>query len=82
MCITCGAPHSKAPDLMAWETDAQCFPLHCYFKKQPETQEELSRAIAAVVMSCCGGLVYAGQDADIIKRLQQAGASDAVITKG
>ncbi len=66
---------------MAWETNSQGFPVHCYFKKQPVTPEEVGRAIAAIAVSCCGSLVYAGHDEKIIERLGQAGASDAIVTK-
>jgi hypothetical protein len=80
-CITCGAPHVAAPDLMAWELDSQGGELHCYFKKQPETLDEVDRAIRAIDTSCCGALVYAGSDADIIKKLRKAGCKHAIVRR-
>ena|SRR5262249_606575 len=79
-CITCGAPHAVAPDLMAWE-DSEGAHSHCYFKKQPEDPYELTQAIAAVAQSCCGALCYAGSDPEIIKRLRKAGAGHAVVKR-
>ncbi|HWF03516.1 MAG TPA: hypothetical protein VHA06_07515 [Candidatus Angelobacter sp.] len=68
-CITCGYPHVLAPDLMAWERDAEGRESHCYFKKQPETPLEVEQAINAVNGSCCGALCYAGSDREILKRI-------------
>jgi len=35
---------------------------HCCFKKQPETLEEIDRAVKAVWANCCGCYRYAGSD--------------------
>jgi hypothetical protein len=80
-CITCGAPHVVAPDLVAWETDSEGGCSHCYFKKQPEDPYELTQAIAAVAASCCGALCYAGSDPEVIKRLRKAGAGNAIVKR-
>jgi ferredoxin len=69
-CMACGYPHVLAPDLMAWETDSEGRPSHCYFKKQPETPEELEQAIKAIDGCCCGALRYSGSDPEIIKRVR------------
>jgi len=68
-CMTCGAPHVVAPDLMAWAYDASLQPVHCYFRKQPATPDELERAAKAIDVSCCGALRYSGDDREIKKRL-------------
>jgi hypothetical protein len=68
-CMACGYPHVLAPDLMAWEIDAEGRHQHCYFKKQPETPSELDQAVNAVAGSCCGALCYGGSDPDIRKRI-------------
>lgn len=57
MCMTCGMPEMVAPDLIAGTYDG-----HCYFKKQPTTPEQLERAIEAVRVSCCGAVMYVGDD--------------------
>lgn len=64
-CITCGAPEAEAPGLMG-SVDEEG---HCYFKRQPETEEEVEQAINAVRVSCCRGVRYGGDDPEIIRRL-------------
>lgn len=65
-CISCGAPHAVAPDMIGW---APVDDVHCIWKKQPETAEELEQAIAAFEASCCDNYRYAGSDTSIIARL-------------
>ncbi len=66
MCITCLAPESEAPELIGFDEKTN----HCYFKKQPETEEEIEHAILAVHVSCCEGVQYEGNNPEILKRLQ------------
>ena len=56
LCLICGTPESEAPDLIGFHEDPSGIhrESHCYFKKQPETPEELDRAIAAMRLACCG----------------------------
>jgi hypothetical protein len=68
-CMTCAYPHVLAPDLMAWEMNSEGRETHCYFRKQPETSQEMEQAVSAVKGSCCGALRYSGADAEIIKRI-------------
>jgi len=72
MCITCGAPEAVAPDLIAGSRS------HCYFKKQPQTPEELDRAVKAVWACCCGSYHYAGSDPEIKDKLRRAGCEQAI----
>jgi len=44
-CISCGAPHAVAPDLIGWAADSEYE--HCIWKKQPETQQEMEQAFDA-----------------------------------
>jgi hypothetical protein len=69
-CITCGAPEAEAPDLIE---HAQGGSGECYFKKQPETEEEVGQAISAVWVSCIGALRYGGNDEQILKRMYELG---------
>ena len=62
-CLDCNASPSEAPDLMAYED------LHCYFKKQPETEEELQRAINAVYVTDVCAVRYAGRNPVILEKL-------------
>lgn len=63
-CISCDAPCNEAPELMAYDED-----MHCYFKRQPQTPEETEHAINAVCVSCIEGVLYEGNDPEIIKKL-------------
>ncbi|QQD13131.1 ferredoxin [Sphingobacterium sp. UDSM-2020] len=69
-CIRCGAPEFEAPDLI---DHSKAEYGHCYFKKQPETPDELDRAICAMQVSCIAGLRYGGTDEKILKRLYEEG---------
>lgn len=65
-------PESEAPELMDFnQTD-----MHCYFKRQPLTDEELKHAIAAVAASEIQGLRYSGNDKYVLDRLVALGAAD------
>jgi hypothetical protein len=76
LCLACTAPEHEAPDLMA-HARAGDGHYHCYFRKQPETAEELTRAIRAVAVACCGAVRYGGKAPDVIARLVQLGVGDA-----
>ncbi len=73
-CAACQVPELKAPDLMTHdETDAGRY--HCYFRRQPSTPEELTRAMWACRVSCADQVRYAGDDPEVLKRLQEIGAA-------
>ncbi len=64
-CITCGTPHVIAPDLVGWAKDEK----HCCWKKQPETAEELERAIEVIKVSEVGCHRYAGTDPAVMTQI-------------
>ena len=66
MCLSCGAPHAVAPDLLGW---AEGGISHCIWKKQPETSEELERAYQAFAASETECYRYAGNDPKVIECL-------------
>jgi hypothetical protein len=66
MCITCGVPHTVAPDLMGWADEKTS---HCIWKKQPETRGELDQAIRVLEVQELGCHRYAGNDPAILKRI-------------
>lgn len=70
VCITCGAPEAEAPDLIEHSKKEYG---HCYFKKQPETEDEIERAINAIAVSCVAGLRYGGTDENILRRIYEIG---------
>ena len=67
LCLACTAPEAEAPDLIAHDEPDY----HCYFKKQPSTQEEIDRAIKAVIVGCCGSVRYAGVDRAVLERISE-----------
>lgn len=77
-CMACGVPHHVAPDVIAWEKDAEGHPDHCFFYKQPETALELIHTVKAIESSCCGALRYCGSDPEIIQKLKDAGCGDFI----
>jgi len=80
LCITCGAPESVAPNLIGSFLDPSGTnrTSHYYFKKQPESAEELDRTIKAVQVSCCGAYRYAGADPDVKEKLRLASEDVAI----
>lgn len=65
-CLSCGAPHAVAPDLIGWADDAMS---HCVWKKQPETPDEWDQAFAAFEASEIGCYRYAGTDPAVAERI-------------
>lgn len=65
-------PEIEAAELMGFDHEA----MHCYFKQQPLTSEELEHSIAAVAASDIQGLRYAGHDKYVLDRLVELGAAD------
>src|SRR5271155_5331318 len=65
-CISCGVPQVAAPDLVGW-TDAEMS--QCYWKRQPETKEELEQAFAIFDGQELGCHRYAGSDPKIQARI-------------
>jgi hypothetical protein len=69
VCTCCEAPLLEAPDLMAYnEAGASC-----YFRRQPETPEEVERAIRTCWVSCVDCLRYSGNDPEILRRFRAIG---------
>lgn len=67
-CLWCMAPESQAPELMGFKE-----PDGCYFRRQPQSPEEVDHAIKAIHYSCVQALHYAGKDPEIIRRLRECG---------
>ncbi len=75
LCLSCEAPYGEAPDLIG--TDDGEGGYHCYFRRQPQTKEEVENAINACVASCIGCVRYAGKDPEILHRFRELGGTDA-----
>jgi len=65
-CVGCGVPQVVAPDLVGWNNDK--YP-SCYWKKQPETQDEMRQAFAIFDGQEVGCHRYAGHDPAILARV-------------
>ena len=74
-CILCLLPHHEAPTLMGIMRNSKDSDKHshCYFKRQPESDEEIEQAIRALRIACCSALRYAGNDQKIIEKLKELG---------
>jgi hypothetical protein len=68
-CISCGAPHAVAPDLIGWAEVPEGNHDHCIWKKQPTTPDEFEQAVAAFDASEVGCYRYAGADPAIMSRI-------------
>src|SRR4051812_19830613 len=70
MCMRCCLPHHEAPELM---NDPSVEFWECYFRRQPETAEEVEHAVQALYVSELACLRYGGKDEKIIRRLHVLG---------
>jgi hypothetical protein len=67
VCTQCCLPHGEAPELMN-ETTAEFD--ECYFRRQPQTPDEIERAANAMCVSETCALRYAGNDPAVIAKLR------------
>jgi len=65
-CTSCGVPQVVAPDLVGWIDEQMS---QCYWKKQPETEQELEQAFAVFDAQELGCHRYAGSDPKIQARI-------------
>ena len=75
-CLGCCTPEYEAPDLMGFEENLENPSYGCFFKKQPETPDELNRTLSAMQVNCIDTLRYGGTDTAILRRLQELGMED------
>jgi hypothetical protein len=81
--LVCWRP-AETPDLLAMtDLNSPDFP-HCFFKRQPTNRAEVEQALRAILVAEFRCFRYAGDDPDIIERLQQmneAAQSDVLEAK-
>ena|SRR5580700_3116964 len=65
-CMSCGVPQAIASDLVGWTNENLT---QCYWLKQPQTTEELDRAIKIIHTQELGCHRYGGKDPAILRRL-------------
>jgi hypothetical protein len=66
-CLSCGVPQTVAPDLVGWVNNEKM--VQCFWKKQPETHEEIQQAFAIFDGQEAGCHRYAGRDPEIQMRI-------------
>jgi len=65
-CMSCGVPQAIAPDLVGWTNENLT---QCQWLKQPQTADELDRAIKIIHTQELGCHRYSGKDPAILQRL-------------
>jgi hypothetical protein len=73
-CTSRGVPQVVAPDLVGWTDEGTG---HCYWKKQPETREDLRQAFATFYGQELGCHRYAGYDSEIHARIGSENCDNA-----
>ena len=73
ICSACLLPEGEAPELMGFEEHLDFPKFGCFFRKQPETLEELDRAFQAMQVNCIDALRYGGKDPAILQHLREIG---------
>ena len=66
-CLVCQLCVDEAPDLMVCDKEQGDW--SCYFTKQPETSEEVERALHALECCCIAAVAYEGDDPAILARI-------------
>ena len=70
-CTACDIPFADAPEMFAYDDE-----YHCYVKRQPESESELSRMIRVMLSAELECIRYRGDDQDILRRLAEAGSTN------
>jgi hypothetical protein len=65
-CVSCGVPQMVAPELVGWTEEESP---SCYWIRQPETADEVNRAIRIIREQDLGCHRYSGNDPAILKRV-------------
>ena len=76
-CVACMLPAGESPNLIGEDEDSE-YGYHCYFKKQPDSENEVHDAINAMVVSCCEALRYKGKNETTIKLIIDAGEGSQI----
>lgn len=75
-CTLCDVPMVEAPDLFAYAFGADGKPDHCYVSRQPTTDVELDKMVAAIRCAELQCIRYRGSDPILLERLSGLGESD------
>jgi hypothetical protein len=66
-CMLCSVPVDDVPDMMRFNDDES----HCYIYRQPESQPDIDRMVAAANTSEGHCIHYVGKNASILKQMPQ-----------
>jgi hypothetical protein len=69
-CTACGVPEATAPGMFAYDSA-----MHCYVTQQPDSEDEVERALQVIRGQELGCVRYRGVDDVILRRLAEAGES-------
>jgi hypothetical protein len=65
-CTACGVPESVAPEHFAWDGQNQCF-----VQRQPRTEAEVGRVLAAMRYAELQCIRYRGTDPEVMRRIAE-----------
>lgn len=71
-CTACGVPEATAPGMFAYDSA-----MHCYVTQQPDSEDEVERALQVIRGQELGCVRYRGVDHVILRRLAEAGESSS-----
>jgi hypothetical protein len=69
-CTACGLPQAEAPGFLAELNDSTT---HCYVIRQPQTPEQVTQAISAMMVAEFNCIRYSGNNAAILKEIESTG---------
>jgi hypothetical protein len=70
LCTQCCLVHGAAPELL---NDLKESFKECFFRRQPQTPEEVDRALSAIAVSEMCALRYGGTDPEILAKMRGKG---------
>jgi len=79
-CITCGIPTAEAPEVFAWDEDANGGS-HCFVYCQPETADALKNVLSAIKHAEIDCIRYRGSDTTIVRQLAEQGSEGNIDPK-
>ena len=68
-CTMCEAPFGEAPELFGTHHDKEGW-IHCFVKKQPETDEELKHMLSACEVAELNCIKYRGNDPELVRHFK------------
>jgi hypothetical protein len=70
-CVTCAIPVNGAPDVFAWDDEAEGS--HCFVYRQPRTADGFGKVVEVMKHAEFNCIRYRGSDAAEIRQLRERG---------